>query len=164
MYVKILNNQAITYPYYTDNLFADNPQISFPSIISDELLANYDVYPVVVESDPSYNAATQYVETANMPTLVNGMWVQAKTVVDMTPEQIQARDDRIKDTNKQRASHLLQETDWTTIPDVSNPAVSDPYLTNTAEFTAYRNDLRKIAIDPPVVVDMWPVRPDSIWS
>ena len=30
------------------------------------------------------------------------------------------------DTNKQTAITLLQETDWTTIPDVADPAISNP--------------------------------------
>jgi len=163
MYVKTADGIALVYPYYTDNLIADNPQTSFPSTISDELLAAYDVYPVVVEPNPPYDPATQYVETANLPVLIDGIWVQTKTVVDMTPAQIQARDDRLKGDNKSKATNLLQQTDWTTIPDVADPAVSDPYLVNSAEFAAYRNQVRKIAVNPPVVA-VFPTMPTEIWS
>jgi len=163
MYVKTADGIALVYPYYTDDLIADNPQVSFPSVISDELLAEYSVFPVVVEPNPPYDPATQYVEAANLPTLIDGIWVQTKTVVDMTPEQIQARDDQLRANNKSQATQLLQQTDWTTIPDVSDPAVSNPYLVNSAEFAAYRNQVRQIALNPPVVA-VFPVIPAEVWS
>jgi hypothetical protein len=163
MYTKTADGVALVYPYYTDDLIADNPQVSFPSIISDEILADYDVFPVVVEPNPPYDPATQYIETANLPTLIEGIWVQTKTVVNMTPAQIQARDDRLRGDNKSQATTLLQQTDWTTIPDVADPAVSDPYLTNAAEFAAYRNQVRKIAVNPPVVA-VFPTMPNEVWS
>ena len=50
--------------------------------------------------------------------------------------------------NKIKAAWLLQQTDWTTIPDVGNPQVSNPYLGNQAEFVAYRNIIRAYAINP----------------
>ncbi len=163
MYTKTADGVALVYPYYTDDLIADNPQVSFPSVISDELLADYDVFPVVIEPNPPYDPATQYIETANLPTLIDAIWVQTKTVVNMTPVQIQARDDRLRGDNKSQATTLLQQTDWTTIPDVADPAVSDPYLTNAAEFAAYRNQVRKIAINPPVVA-VFPTMPIEVWS
>lgn len=68
------------------------------------------------------------------------------------------------DANKQNAVFRLQETDWATIPDVANPAVSNPYLSNANEFVAYRNVVRNIAINPvPGNLD-WPVQPTSIWT
>lgn len=66
--------------------------------------------------------------------------------------------------NKDMASAYLQQTDWTTIPDVSDPLKSDPYLTNSAEFVTYRNAVRAIAINPvPGQLD-WPVQPSPQWS
>jgi hypothetical protein len=44
------------------------------------------------------------------------------------------------DACKKQASYLLYETDWTTIPDITNTA-NDPYLLNQADFIAYRNDV-----------------------
>jgi hypothetical protein len=66
--------------------------------------------------------------------------------------------------NKAQAQFLLQETDWTTIPDVSDPALSDPYLTNAAEFAAYRSAVRKIAVNPPTDLVAFPSQPDEVWS
>lgn len=66
--------------------------------------------------------------------------------------------------NKLMASQLLAETDWTTIPDVSDPAVSNPYLTNKAAFSAYRGAVRAIAINPTAGNLTWPVKPSAVWS
>jgi hypothetical protein len=90
--------------------------------------------------------------------------VETQIVRDMTPGEIQARDQQEMDSNKQQAEARLYETDWTTIPDVSDPALSDPYLTNAAEFAAYRSDVRKIAVNPPVTVGTWPVQPAEVWA
>ena len=64
---------------------------------------------------------------------------------------------------KEQASSLLFGTDWTTIPDVANPATSNPYLTNQTEFMAYRNQLRQLAVNP-VADPVWPTAPTAQWS
>jgi hypothetical protein len=68
------------------------------------------------------------------------------------------------ETNKQIASKLLYETDWVTIADVTDPALSNPYLTNQADFFAYRSALRQIAVHPVDGNIDWPVQPTPIWS
>lgn len=66
--------------------------------------------------------------------------------------------------NKNIASNKLFETDWTTIPDVSDPSKSNPYLVNSAEFIAYRNQVRQYAINPIDGDINWPAKPQSVWS
>jgi len=163
MYVKTSEGVAISYPYTTANLRSDNSQTSFPSVISDEMLANYGVYPVTIQDTPTYDPTSQYVETANLPTLIDDVWVQTKAVVDMTPTQLEARDDRLKIENKNKATQLLQQTDWTVMPDVADPLQSNPYLTNQVEFVAYRNQLRGIAVNPTVTA-VFPTIPNEVWS
>jgi hypothetical protein len=63
---------------------------------------------------------------------------------------------------KTEASKLLYETDWTTIPDVADPANS-PYLTNQAAFIAWRNQIRVLAVNP-VVDPVFPPKPDEVWG
>lgn len=64
---------------------------------------------------------------------------------------------------KKQASLLLYETDWTTIPDVADPAKSNPYLENVLAFQLYRNSLRQLAVTP-VADPVWPVKPAEQWS
>jgi hypothetical protein len=66
--------------------------------------------------------------------------------------------------NKIIAINLLSQTDWTTIPDVANPALSNPYLTNQSEFIAFRNQVRPIAINPVAGNIDFPTTPNPIWS
>ena len=66
--------------------------------------------------------------------------------------------------NKQNAVTKLQATDWTTIADVADPALSNPYLMNQAEFFAYRSAVRAIAVKPTAGVLTWPVKPTEQWS
>ena len=65
--------------------------------------------------------------------------------------------------NKATASSLLTATDWTTIADVSNPQTANPYLANQAEFIAYRNAVRNIAVYPTAGDLVWPVVPTENW-
>ena len=63
---------------------------------------------------------------------------------------------------KDTASGLLFNTDWTSISDVANP-INNPYLLNQAEFIAYRNQLRQLAVNP-VVDPVFPIVPSAQWS
>jgi len=74
---------------------------------------------------------------------------------------VQAEADKIDCSAQAKA--ILTATDWTSIPDVANPAVSNPYLTNQAEFLAYRSTVRNYAVNP-VVDPVFPTAPTEQWS
>ena len=64
--------------------------------------------------------------------------------------------------NKATASSLLAGTDWTTIADVASPT-NNPYLGNQADFIAYRNVIRAIAVYPPAGEIVWATPPTEVW-
>jgi hypothetical protein len=66
--------------------------------------------------------------------------------------------------NKQTAIGFLQETDWTTIPDVADPNLSNPYLSNAKAFIDYRNLIRPYTINPVAGNIDWATKPEPIWS
>ena len=66
--------------------------------------------------------------------------------------------------NKGQASILLQDTDWTTASDISNPLLSNPYLANQEEFITYRNIIRQIAVYPTDGYLTWQEKPKAIWQ
>jgi hypothetical protein len=66
--------------------------------------------------------------------------------------------------NKQTAIGLLSATDWATIPDVADPAISNPYLTNQQAYFDYRNTVRAYTINPVAGNINWPTQPTPIWS
>ena len=67
------------------------------------------------------------------------------------------------DDNKATSVILLQETDWTQIPSVSDPSLSNPYLANKLAFDQYRNDVRQYAIYPVAGNITWPTVPTENW-
>ena len=67
-----------------------------------------------------------------------------------------------KMTNAQTAVGILNSTDWTTIADVASPT-NNPYLGNQAEFIAYRNVIRAIAVYPPAGDIIWATPPTEVW-
>lgn len=64
--------------------------------------------------------------------------------------------------NKVKATSLLSGTDWTTIADVADP-INNPYLGNQADFIAYRNVIRAIAVYPPAGEIVWATPPTEVW-
>lgn len=93
-------------------------------------------------------------------------WINP-SVAPVTNEQINAEYARLVADQplqacKKQASQLLYETDWTTIADVANPANS-PYLTNQAEFIAWRSQIRALAVNP-VVDPVFPPKPNEVWG
>jgi len=66
--------------------------------------------------------------------------------------------------NKQKAEQLLTATDWTAMESIADPAVSNPYLINQANFLAYRSAVREIAVNPIAGDIVWPVKPNEQWS
>ena len=109
-----------------------------------------------VEGSIEYNDGTPNESINVLPQWANNAmdaWTVANTPIPTTAIQ-----------NKQLASQKLYETDWTTIPDVSDPTKSNPYLVNTSEFLIYRNAVRQYAIHPIAGNIDWPVMPTAIWS
>jgi hypothetical protein len=63
---------------------------------------------------------------------------------------------------KEQAKSILQETDWTEIPSVTNPS-NATYLVNAADFVEYRNAIRFLAINP-IANPTWPNLPLEQWA
>jgi hypothetical protein len=83
-------------------------------------------------------------------------WTEANTPVPPSPPTAEQ--------NKQTAILLLQQTDWTTIPDVGDHTKSNPYLFNVTDFVTYRNAVRQIAINPVAGNINWPTVPQEVWT
>jgi hypothetical protein len=86
-------------------------------------------------------------------------WVGIGMSID-TPEPLNPT----AEENSNYAIALLQETDWATIPDVADPAISNPYLTNQQAYFDYRNIVRGYTVNPVAGNINWPVQPTPIWS
>jgi hypothetical protein len=98
-------------------------------------------------------------DITELPSWVNcclAKWTEANTPVPPSPPTAES--------NKAQAVYLLQQTDWTTIPDVSDPTKSNPYLSNVDDFVTYRNAVRQYAINPVAGNITWPTLPQEVWT
>jgi hypothetical protein len=121
------------------------------AVIENTLVTNVTV------SDAEFAQSQGWVACANNVSIgwsyVNGQFVAPTP----TPEEIQTQ-------NKNTATGLLQQTDWTCTVDINNPQYSNPYLTNQDAFLAYRSTVRAIAINPPTIPAVFPTMPQEVWS
>ena len=152
MYVKISNGAVEQYPYTLGNLRRDNPNTSFPKRPSDEMLADWGVYPVTVQSGTSFNYATQKLVHAETPTLVNGVWTLVESVVSLTAEEATVVSNLAAQDNRDLRDNRIAKTDFYALSDV----------TMSAEMTAYRQALRDITSHsnwPYLEEADWPTKP-----
>lgn len=157
MQIRIRDTGAVVY----ENEFrAMYPDTSFPSVLSVDLLNDFGADPVL--NGPYPTAEWNQVVVYDGVVETDGQWFTSYSVRDMTPEELAVAEEDRKQANKTQASTLLQATDWTEALSVSDPS-NIPYLQNVDAFVAYRVALRAIAVNPPVTVDSWPVKPEENW-
>ena len=153
-----INTQTMAYPVYQNQIQAEYPNTSFPT----PFVAPEPYAPVMESPQPSFDPITQAV-VQGTPVQTDGEWWQTWTVVDLDAEQIAYNQEQKAQQNKTQATQILSSTDWTSIADVADPAKSNPYLTNQAEFTAYRSTVRAIAVNPTWDA-VFPTAPTEQWS
>jgi len=141
VYIKL--KDGMPERYSISKLRRDNPNTSFPKRHSDELLADWSVYPYTVQDQPTVDYLTQTL-TQTALTQVNGAWTQGWDVSNLPAE------DAGRNIRNQRDS-LLQQTDWMALSG----------NTMTPEWASYRQALRDITIQEgfPFSVD-WPAKPE----
>ena len=150
MYVLAPNQTVEIYPYSIGDLKRNNSNTSFPADLTEQVLAEWNVFPVIDKPAPDYNPATQNCNQVN-PTLKNGEWVMTWAVTPATPEQISERTSAKEAEVRQQRNELLTACDWTQLPDAPTPL---------APWAIYRQQLRDVTTQsgfPWEVV--WPVAP-----
>ena len=103
MYIKLKNGIIDKYPYSISQLKQDNKDTSFPSEMSDERLADWDVFPVIPTNSPQINYKQNLVE--DTPVNENGVWKQVWTVQNKPLDEVNA----IQEYNRKQA--YIEESD-----------------------------------------------------
>lgn len=101
MYLKVLENGDIIYPYTLKRLRKDLSTVSFPDNISDELLSEFGVFPVVASEPLKYDALIEKL-VEQEPTIVDGRWVQKWHVEPLMAQEIMSARHEAHDTMKTR--------------------------------------------------------------
>ena len=86
MYLKLNNGIIEKYPYTIGELRRDNPKTSFPANPTNELLAEWNVYPVTQVITPNTTYKQNIAE--GTPELVNGEWKQVWVVTDKPNDEV----------------------------------------------------------------------------
>jgi hypothetical protein len=147
MYLRIIDD-TINYPYDIPTLRASHPNVSFPANLTNEVLAEWDMY--VVTPTPMPTDYTKNI-TEGTPTLIDGIYYKNWVQTNASEEEINYRiQSKWEDIRIQR-NELLTECDWTQLSDVSQ-TIKDLW-------TVYRQQLRDITNQQNPFNIEWPVKP-----
>ena len=145
MFIRITN--GIPAKYTLVQLRRDNTNISFPKVIPDEMLADYDVYPCARTDRPTYDPMTEQCFDAGFEQDAEGNWAQGYSVEPLEQE--------IAERNvRSRRDGLLQETDWIVSKSYeAGEPVPDAWV-------SYRQSLRDITAQEGFPYSVtWPTKP-----
>ena len=150
MYVKVKNGVVEAFPYGQNELMRDNPNTSFPTVMSNEGLAEWDVFPVQPTEIPQPFDPIEQNSTYGDPVMLGGVWVQTWIITPASPEQIAQRTNDLANSVRAQRDVLLGETDWMALTDT----------TLTSAWATYRQELRDVTKQPgfPKSV-VWPTKP-----
>lgn len=153
MYVLAPNQTVETFPYSIGDLRRDNRNTSFPRNPSNELLAEWNVFPVVDRAKPDYNPANQNCNQVN-PTFENDQWLMTWEVTSASAEEIAERlTDKSEEIRFDR-NQRLSSCDWTQF---SDSPLSDADKTT---WSTYRQGLRDVPNQTEFPWNVtWPTKP-----
>lgn len=148
MYLKV-SGSIITYPYSVQNLKNENPNTSFPTIISDSLLESFNIYKVETKNSGHDSDDSKDV-TEVTPTLSGSIYIQTYTISDADTETINKRREIKWSEVRSGRDSLLSESDWTQFND---SPISGSTLT---DWQTYRQSLRDITNQSDPYDITWP--------
>ena len=134
MYVKANNGVVDKFPFSIGDLRKENPNTSFPRVMSAETLAQYNVFPVTEQDRPETDRFA-YAVKRHLPTLVNGVWVVSWDVIQKSQEALAEENEQQATTVRDARNMRLTATDWTQVADAP---------VNKAAWMIYRQALRDI--------------------
>jgi len=126
MFIKLTN--GVPEKYTIGQLRKNNPNVSFPKDIPNNVLADYDVYPLYPAPVPNYDDLTHTCKEVTPLQNEKGDWVE--TYIVEQREQSDAEERVRKFRNE-----LLTITDWTQIADAP---------VNQLTWATYRQALRDL--------------------
>jgi len=147
MYLRIID-ETINYPYTIKELREAYPNVSLPAELSDEMLADWDVYVVTPTTMP--NDYTKNI-TEGTPVLTNGVYYQNWIQINATESEINYRLENQWEEVRIIRNELLKESDWTQLNDISQ-TIKDLWST-------YRQELRDVTNQQNPFNIEWPVKP-----
>lgn len=85
MYIRLIDGKP--QPYSVQQLRSENPQVSFPDRPSLDLLASYDIYPLMRAAPPAHDPLRESVRMVD-PAPVDGVWTQQWEILPLPASTI----------------------------------------------------------------------------
>jgi len=152
MLVKIQNGLVVKFPYTLKQMRLDHASVSLPKNPSKETLEAFGVFSVSDQEAPSFDPKTQRIDHALTPTLIDGVWVRVKSVVNKTDAQIAADTESEALQVRRERNDLLTACDWTQVADAP---------VDKAAWATYRQALRDVTSQTGFPWEVtWPTKPE----
>ena len=149
MYAKLNNGQVEKYPYTIGQLRKDNRNVSFPKVMSDEVLAQFNIVRVTPTERPADDHTKNFTVTAAQ---VNGAWVEKWVSTSATQDEITERTSNKAAQVRAERDALLAATDYTQLADAPGDATA---------WATYREALRNLPTRSGFPWTMtWPTKPE----
>jgi hypothetical protein len=151
MYIKV-SGSVTTYPYTLQQLKSDNVNVSFPKVISNEILNNFYTYKVIPVGLDDSDYTKNYEE--DTPIQSGSVYIQNWLITSASVEEITERENIQWDEVRSERNRLLTQCDWT---QMSDTPISGSKLT---EWQTYRQSLRDITTESNPFKIIWPSKPE----
>ena len=149
MYAKLNNGQVERYPYTIGQLRKDHRNVSFPKVMSDEVLAQFNMVKVAPTERPADDHTKNFTVTAAQ---VNGAWVEKWVSTSATQDEITERTSNKAAQVRAERDALLAATDYTQLADAPGDATA---------WATYREALRNLPTRSGFPWTMtWPTKPE----
>ena len=149
MYAKLNNGQVEKYPYTIGQLRKDNRNVSFPKVMSDEVLAQFNMVKVAPTERPADDHTKNFTVTAAQ---VGGAWVEKWVSTSATQDEITERTSNKAAQVRAERDALLAATDYTQLADAPGDATA---------WATYREALRNLPTRSGFPWTMtWPTKPE----
>ena len=149
-YVKLASDGSIKqYPYTLTDLVTAHRNVSFPTVITPDIIADFGLAPVTPTDPPTIDHTQNLTRGAEQ--LLDGSYAETWTATAASTEEIAERTSSETVSVRFTRNETLKNSDWTQLPD--SPV-------DSVVWAAYRQDLRDIPqqVGFPWTVT-WPTEP-----
>jgi len=154
MHALITGNTIVKYPYGINELRRENPNVSFPIVPSDDLLAEFNVQRVFFSAPAIVSHHEKCAELLPVFNEVDNRWVQSWAVSNLTAEELEQKDLAISTEVRSQRNALLAGCDWVVLK------ATEEGSSVSSQWIAYRQGLRDISGQVGFPNDIvWPVAP-----
>lgn len=150
VYAKLASDGSVEqYPYTLTDLVSSHRNVSFPTVITPDIIADFGLVSVVPIDPPTVDHTQSL--TRDVEQLLDGSYAEKWIITSASAEEISERTAYKVSLVRSLRNEALNNSDWTQLPD--SPV-------DSVEWAAYRQDLRDIPqqVEFPWNVT-WPTEP-----